>query len=349
MQQGTMILLDNLDRIFSESASENRKKDEFFMLAEQLSGHLGTVFHRFLAGPKKITICINPDVPGATPVDPWDPFLANHEKTQVLPDEYLTVRGETVYVQPYVLPHQSAFPTTDEHRRAGVLKGWNAQQGFYVYRNNRLLVSGTWLNLGIRQEEHYKLARISLDISNKLDDVWSIDVRKSQALPPSTIRSDLKRIATRVRKQAKEVYGHRGKIINAPVARKLVPMWEARKKNERVSYHLNRKYPLLEDLKGRLDKAGKDSLAKFLTLVEETIPVNKISFNAIEAPESHLTAFEGERDVELVQTARVLLQHYKKIHGYSHDDAVDLLMVVEPFDQHPYLRETLDEELSNEH
>lgn len=348
MQQGTMVLLDKLDRIFSESAHEKRKKDEFFMLAEHLSAHLGSVFHRFLSGPKKLKIWINPDIPGAKPVPPWDPFLATHNKTQILPDEYLQVRGETVYVQPYILPHQSAFESVDAHRKAGGLKGWNAQQGFYVYRNNRLLVSGSWLNTGTRQEEHYKLARISLDISNQLDDIFAIDVRKSQALPPSTIRADLKRIATRVRKQAKEVYGHRGKIVNAPATRKFVPLWEARKRNDRIQYRVNKKYPLLEDLKKSLAPDGKILLSRFLTLVEETIPINKIYFNAIEEPESHYAAFEGERDNELVEIANVLLDQYKNTHGYSHKEALDLLMVVEPFNEHPYLRETFGQGSENE-
>lgn len=341
MEKGTMVLLENIDRMFSGGASEDRRRAEFFERADHLSFHLGEVFHRFLSGPKKLTIWINPEVMGASPVEPWDPFLASMEKTQILQDEYLQLNGDIVHVKSYVLPHQSAFKTTSDHKRASGMKGWNAQQGFYVYRNNRLLVSGSWLNLGIRQEEHYKLARIALYISNKLDDVWEIDVRKSQAVPPVSIKADLKRIATRVRKQAKEVYGHRGKIINRPVGRKLVQLWEARKKDEKISYRLNREYPLLMDVKEQLDKKGRDALARLLVLMEETIPVNKIYFNAVEMPECHALAFEGERDQELIETARVLIKSFQNRHGYDHAEALDLLMALEPFDQHLYLRETL--------
>jgi hypothetical protein len=343
MEHGTMVLLENIDRMFSGGASNERKQVEFFARADQLASHLGEVFHRFLTGTNKLEIWINPEVTGAVPVVPWDPFLAHMEKTQIFQDEYLRVNGDTVHVKPYVLPHQSAFKTASEHKRAGGLKGWNAQQGFYVYRNDRLLVSGSWLNLGIRQEEHYKLARIALDISNRLDDVWEIDVRKSQAVPPVTIRADLKRIANRIRKQAKEVYGHRGKIINKPLKRKLTQLWEARKKDEKVSYRLNREYPLLQDIREQLNKKGKDALAKLLVLMEETIPVDKIYFNAVETPECHMLAFEGGRDQELIETARVLIGSYQDRHGYDYEEALDLLMALEPFDRHPYLRETLSE------
>lgn len=343
MEHGTMVLLENIDRMFSGDATDERKQTEFFARADQLAGHLGEVFHRFLSGPNKLEIWINPEVTGAMPIRPWDPFLAKMDKTQNLQDEYLRVKGETVHVKPYVLPHQSAFPTGAKHRQAGGLKGWNAQQGFYVYRNNRLLVSGSWLNLGIRQEEHYKLARISLDISNRMDDIWDIDVRKSQAVPPVSIKADLKRIATRVRNQAKEVYSHRGKIINKPVGRSLTQLWEARKKYEKIRYKVNRDYPLLLDIREQLDKKGKDVLNKLLVLMEETIPVNMIYFNAVESPECHTTAFEGERDQELIETARVLIQSYQNRYGYHYEESLELLMALEPFDQHPYLRETLSE------
>ena len=33
------------------------------------------------------------------------------------------------------------------HEAAGP-KGWNAHQGFYVYRNKRLIIDGDWLGLG---------------------------------------------------------------------------------------------------------------------------------------------------------------------------------------------------------
>ena len=37
------------------------------------------------------------------------------------------------------------------------------QQGFYVYRNRRLLVAGSCVDVGFVNEEHNKLARIQVD------------------------------------------------------------------------------------------------------------------------------------------------------------------------------------------
>ncbi len=96
-----------------------------------------------------------------------------------------------------------------------------------------------------------------------------------------------------------------------------------------------------------LDRTGRDTLQKLLTLVEESIPVNKIYFNEVETPECHRLPFEGERDPELLQTARLLVQHYRERYGHSHTDAIQLLLAVEPFDQHDYLAETLMAEVED--
>ncbi|MCV5233625.1 hypothetical protein OFC56_41330, partial [Escherichia coli] len=69
--------------------------------------------------------------------------------------------------------------------------GWTAQQGFYVYRNERLLVAGNWLGLGNprawTKDETHRLARIRLDIPNDADIDWKINIRKSMARPPVSL------------------------------------------------------------------------------------------------------------------------------------------------------------------
>jgi hypothetical protein len=83
--------------------------------------------------------------------------------TQPLSTTKLRYRDEEVVVQPYVLPHHSKISKLVHDAAAGP-RGWNAHQGFFVYRNKRLLVPGDWLGLGWAKEEHYKLARIRVDI-----------------------------------------------------------------------------------------------------------------------------------------------------------------------------------------
>src|SRR5207245_3947099 len=116
------------------------------------------------------------------PVLPWDPFLKDHPATQQLPEEAFGSGREVVEVRPFVLPHQSKL-TPNAYDNAGGAAGWTAHEGFYIYRNRRMLTSGGWFGM-YAAEEHYKLARILVDIPNTLDMSWRIDIRKAQAHPP---------------------------------------------------------------------------------------------------------------------------------------------------------------------
>ena len=122
------------------------------------------------------------------------------------------MNGREVRIKPFILPHQSKLTIPEFEEGAG-RHGWNEQQGFYVYRNNRLIVAGEWLIPGMEKLEQYRLARIRIDIGNETDSEWNIDVRKSTAMPPISIQKEIKRIAVAARRESAKVYRHRGKKL----------------------------------------------------------------------------------------------------------------------------------------
>jgi hypothetical protein len=156
-----------------------------------------------MTGRKAVKIHINNHV-----IEPWDPFLPEEPATQTLPRTRLKLHGDRVEIEPFILPHHSKLAKA-KHEAAAGPRGWNAHQGFYVYRNRRLLVPGDWLGFGWAKEEHYKLARIRVELPNALDHDWEIDVTKSKASPPPALRDELRRIGERTRSDAKRVYSHR--------------------------------------------------------------------------------------------------------------------------------------------
>ena len=83
--------------------------------------------------------------------------------------------GHTVFIRPYILPHKTKFANDDEVKAAGGYKGWLQHQGFYVYRNERLIIYGTWFGL-FKKEMSFNLARIQLDINSDSDFDWQIDI-----------------------------------------------------------------------------------------------------------------------------------------------------------------------------
>lgn len=177
---GTVVIWQNLDRL---KAGEINFEQALGRKIDVVRKHLSLVYHRYLAGEaglNKIELKIN-----NVKIEPMDPFLSS-KSVQAMDDEILIVRGKRIEVRPYILPHISKM-TTDEIKMLGGKEGLRKYQGFYVYRNKRLLVWGTWFRM-MRQGEMSKLARVRVDIPNDLDDLWTLDIKKSSAIPPAEVK-----------------------------------------------------------------------------------------------------------------------------------------------------------------
>lgn len=260
---GTAVVVEQLDRaaFFELSASERQK--HLGSVLDSVRGHLGMVFHRFIS-EHGLEIKL-----GETAVPAWDPFLLG--LSTALPPEKIPFKQQTLEVVPFVLPHHTRL-SDDEHTKAGGLLGWNKHQGFYVYRERRLIVPGTWLNLNLKQEDHYKLARIRLDLPNTVDDAWQLNVMKSHVAAPPLLKDTFRRIANDVRQQASSVYRVRGER-EAPSQRSQEKVvWRRKTTRTGVRYEIDRSHPVVKALLA----CGCDHdefLDDVLSLVEGTIPV----------------------------------------------------------------------------
>lgn len=95
-------------------------------------------------------------------------------------------------------------------------------------------------------EEHYKLARIRLDIPNSMDHLWHLDVKKAHATPPPQIRERLTGLAQGVREDARSVFAHRGRYGTRPRKDELQRPWKPGKRGGRVVYRIDRDHPLVQ-------------------------------------------------------------------------------------------------------
>jgi len=335
LPHGTTVLWQKLDRLTRGlNTDSDRHQQQFLDRAEAVQAHLGMVFHQLMAGRPSLELWLN-DVA----IQPWDPFLLGEAATQILALTRLELHGAAVEVQPYVLPHHSKL-TRAAHEAGGGPRGWNAHQGFYIYRNRRLLVPGDWLGFGWAKEEHYKLARIRIEAPNSLDHEWQIDVTKSRATPPAALRDSLRSIAETTRQAAKLVYSHRGARLTPRADSELVFLWEPVARHNKTFYRLNRDHPLLQ----RVVASTTDTAAlhALLRLVEETVPLPQITITNTENPTSLPMPFERspERQVGVVmeEVFRSLLAA-----GYGAEEALDRLRTLWPFELFPALLQTLRE------
>jgi uncharacterized membrane protein YgcG/anti-sigma regulatory factor (Ser/Thr protein kinase) len=211
--KGTVVFWERLDRIlgYKHPYSEHARK-RLSQMCRSLEVHLGMVFHNFLIGKarrKRLKILLN-----GIEIKPWDPFCRDESKTKALdslcfPLEHEGVSGEVI-ITPYILPHQSDFSSPDAFRLASGPAKWNRQQGFYIYRSNRMIQSGGWSRLRA-PDEHTKLARFAVFFSPSLDDAFKINVAKMRVQLPVEIRTDIVDAIAPIIKKARNIYDRKDK------------------------------------------------------------------------------------------------------------------------------------------
>ena len=325
LDHGTLVVWDRLDRLVGDVGADNKgARGQFHQALRDVEQHLAMVFHRFMQGTNSVSIWLNDQR-----IERWDPFLSDETATQRLSQEALGPSDIGIAVTPYVLPHHTHL-TDEQHRSAAGPGGWNAQQGFYVYRNRRLLLPGDWLGLGFTKEEHYKLARIQIDLPNSLDHDWEIDVRKSRARPPQIHRDALRRIAQATRARAVEVYRQRGKTMGRTAGSSAVFVWLRQVKGKKVSYVINRDHPLVRD--SLHEDSVHAQLPRTLRLIEEHVPVQQIWVDMAEGDQSQSQPFELASDQEVIELIRSLYRVLIE-GGLTHQKALEQLGSTEAIGQ----------------
>lgn len=265
LDHGTLVLWEDFDRLTADGTPLDRALGNRVDLARD---HLALVFHRFLnpaPGQQPISISIN-----RNPLRAIDPFLSAHKATQALPVEEFEVEQDKVTVRPFILPHISKLRAADLEL-AGGEEGLRRNQGFYIYRNRRLISWGSWFRL-VRQEELTKLARVQVDISNRLDHLWQLDIKKSRTYPPESLREGLRQIIYRITDGSRRVYTYRGRKTPDGVTH----AWDRTAERDGVAYRINRDHPLIVALEKTNSQDQSLLFGQLLQTLEETIPFDAV-------------------------------------------------------------------------
>lgn len=281
LTSGTLVVWENLDRMKEGVLDFIKSMGQKF---DQVREHLALVYHRYLSGEddiNKLSITIN-----NFPIEPVDPFLIK-KSDQTMQEEIFKIKNSLVRVQPFILPHISKM-STEEIKVLGGKEGLRRQQGFYVYRNKRLIVWGTWFRM-LRKGELSKLARIRVDIPNSLDNLWTLDIKKSFATPPEEVRNALANIIEKLSVKSKVKFTQRGK---KETDGSQTLFWiRMKSRNGDIYYEINRNHPFVLSLCSQLKSSGP--LFALLTQIERTLPLNQLYVDM-----NNDTHFENEKVFE---------------------------------------------------
>lgn len=204
---GTLVVWEKIDRLLKAYKSKGSQKNALKRTIDDLAFHISMVYQRFLDPNDKRARDISITLNGTT-IDAWDPFCLSEEDTDILADEVVDVelpdgKESSFTVRAYLLPNSKNFSTSKARDEAHIS---NDMQGFYIYRENRLIHFGDWLGMYTR-EPHGSLLRVEFSFDYTLDDVFNVDIKKSRILLNEEIFDYLKnQILPAPRRAADERY-----------------------------------------------------------------------------------------------------------------------------------------------
>lgn len=313
---GTLVVWQELDKF---AIGENDIAEAFKRKMEVIREHLALVFHRYLSGEtglKRLDIRMN-----ELSIVPYDPFLLK-KSTQLMDEEIITVREQKVRIKPYILPHVSKL-TQKELRELGGKEGLRKQQGFYIYRNKRLLVWGTWFRL-MRQGDLSKLARVQVDIPNSLDDLWTLDIKKSTAIPPEEVKQNLAVVVNKISEGSKRTWTYRGKKETRD---DIIHIWNRMvSRDGGIFYEVNQDHPMI-DMLVKENPEIKPMIDVMLKQISMALPLNSLYIDL-----TNDEKIANDSDVapsDIVALVKSIVASYPKYEDRL--ETIEALKITEPF------------------
>lgn len=191
---GTIVVWENIDRLlmgYKEPTGRFRQQALKKNL-DAVSEHIGMVFHRYLdpsfEEARRVEVFIN-----ERPVKPWDPF-ASHLDNYEIPAAGKSLQEpglRDIEVRAFLLPRHDNWEHAEDYKKT--INPANENQGFYLYRANRLIQEPNWLGLQ-KQEPHSNLARVMVNLNSDWDEFLHVDIRKSAVQFPDAQRDELFRV-----------------------------------------------------------------------------------------------------------------------------------------------------------
>lgn len=323
---GTLVVWQDLDRLTAGAKDSQR---EMTTKMAPLYEHLALVFHRFTQKEDPyaaVSIAVN-----ELSLPPRDPFLGGNQHRQELEGQTIDYERGNVSVLPFVLPPVSNL-TAEEVETAGGREGLRGTQGFYVYRARRLVIWGTWFGL-VPKEEFFKLTRVRVDIPNTLDDLWSLDIKKSAAHPPEPIRRRLKELIPHFAAASQRTVTYRRRITGQK--KDFTPLWlRIELTPGTFRYEPNPRHLLIQKLSESLGDEDQKHLQMILDVLGSALPHESIYADMCRDQ-------RGAYQVDLLNDFVEMAENLLSVTGLGIDQILD----IDPLCMHPALHQKIKEAL----
>jgi hypothetical protein len=336
LDNGTLVIWEDFD-VLSKS-SDGLVFDSLKELEVSVDYNISLIFHRYISSSTKNHLCI---FINNHKVKALDPFLESHPKTTTKKIRTIALKDSNgierqISIKPFILPFATDLSVSDK-KNIGGIENLRAKQGFYIYRNKRLIIWGTWFNMKPRSELT-KNARIRVDIPNTLDDIWNIDIKKQTATIPKRIQQQLKNTVAEAMNISTKQQTHRGRKENA---KDIDYIWNRmRGRNNTFYYQINRDNKVFQMIREKMSDEDYVYLDMLITEIEQNLPIQQIYIDR-----STQSIDETEIDTridDVFQLGVTMVESIKKINTEKTiPEIISDIMKTEPFCHYANLKEKL--------
>lgn len=313
---GTLVLWQELDLLLGDSTNPAEHLMNEMVAATE---HLSLVFHRFIDGGPSEHVSIHAN---NLKLKAIDPFLSGPRGSISKGENSVRVGTNQVLVKAYILPSLSKM-TPAQQKNALFAGGLKDAQGFYIYRNKRLLTYGTWFKLAPRSEMA-KLARVQVDTTNELDAEWRLGIMKSSVSPPESLRKALVKLVPTIVQDSQVVSEGKGRRITETST----SAWVLHEKGSgNFSLEINRSHPIISSFNVDLGHEAAKKLESILNMIESQFPAeivhSRLSRDNLYIPSDDIKS----QNIEFASTLFLALRPTSN----SDEDTWRQVLSIEPF------------------
>jgi hypothetical protein len=283
---GTIIRWDDWDRA-------PKSNEDFTSLISEINNYISVCFHRFIEKGIKI-YCHE------TPLLPCSPIPSGE--------------GSTLYSQvsidknakqlAYIIQHPKFWAENYENNTGfnsfRLFEGLERQQGIYIYRCDRLLTpKGGWLGQ-INKGNSAKLARVVINYSNKADDLWSLDITKTNASIPYEFRSAIKDLIEASKNESLKKIARGNRVISEGLSNSnnaLVWLTTKDLQFNSFKYSIDINNPFIKQFVSE-NLITERNLKILIDAISNTLPVSKIIQNNDSDPSKHDRMYKKDKLTE---------------------------------------------------
>ena len=257
--------LYKFENYLKEGSRESALKKE---INEITADYLSLVFHRFMERTNKpLKIRIN-----NIQVKPFNPFPEEEKDFRQIEPRQSQFDTDVVKIEGFVLPSRTIKESTSGLSKWTTKnRGLMDMEGIYIYRADRIILFGGWNGI-IKKAPRLQLARLRVEVGNKVDHLLHLNVAKSQIVVPYELRMAFENYIDELKIEAEREYYNRGiRRFSGVKSKANFQLFERSASNKGSVLEVNKDFPLIKNLENSLNTDQKSQLNLILRMVNTRV------------------------------------------------------------------------------